>query len=151
MLLGTGNACFFRYLGLTCRTTGCLKLEVDSGEDGCRFVSKQSVAIIYGWRAVCVSWEWRQVAAVAVGLAELWGLWCSLPLPLGGPHQSLLNCSPTSGPSFISHPLSPCVFFASNCELLGVPGPAWLCQASVTLHRTLHLDKLLGMSFCAVS
>lgn len=40
MLLGTGNACFFRYLGLTCRTRRVLKA-IDSGEDGCRFVSKQ--------------------------------------------------------------------------------------------------------------
>ena len=47
MLLGAGNACFFRDLWLTCRTTGCLKLAVDSGEGGYRFLSKQTVAIVY--------------------------------------------------------------------------------------------------------
>lgn len=136
MLLGAGNACFFRDLGLTCRTTGCLKLAVDSGEDDYRFLSKHSVAVVY------MDGEYVRLPGVEAGGGSCG---CGSGRAVGPPvlltfHQDatpeLANFSPTSGASFISHPSSLCILFASNCKLLGVPGPASLCQASVTLHRT---------------
>lgn len=103
----------------------------------------------------------RVTAAEGVDLAELWEPPVLLTFCQDVPPE-LVNSSPTFGASFISHPSSPCIFFASNCKLLGVPGPTWLClwpctgppsswQApGVAVLRSVltHRDKLLPPWFC---
>ena len=97
----------------------------DSGEDGYRFLSKQSVAVVY-MVGECVRLPGVEAAAEGVDLAELWEPPVLLTFCQDVPPE-LVNSSPTFGASFISYPSSPCIFFASNCKLLGVPGPTWLC------------------------
>lgn len=114
--------------------------------------------------SVCVSWEWRQVAAAeGVGLAELWGLLCSLPFATR-PHQSLLTVVPPLAPASFPIPC-PLVFSlpvtANSLESLGLPGyakPLWPCTGPPSSWQApghiflcsvlTHRDKWLPPWFC---